>query len=140
MALNTIATKTIVVLSLIAFLWFGAFGLAYSLNLMSMGNNGGMNPCPFSNQGSMCTMDFTQHINIWQSMFNVLPKKMVVMDSMISVTAVFVLFFVAELLFKRYSFLLYRYKYYLKNIAHVPLFDYLLMAFSDGRIHSKIYA
>mgnify|MGYP001567940350 CR=1 FL=1 len=62
--------KTLLILSLVAFLLFGFFGLSHSSMAMGADGNMIMSNCPFmSGQVAACKMDILEHIATWQSMF-----------------------------------------------------------------------
>jgi hypothetical protein len=132
-----LSSKNVVALGVIAFLAVGFF----SLSSMSMDASGRMINCPFMNSNSsLCQMTLAEHISQWQQFSTITREK----SLLVSLFSLLIFLYVAgfnittkayeKLKHQRFRNSFYRYKPELK------LFDYLLLAFSNGLIHSKIYA
>lgn len=108
---------------------------------MSFDMNGKMMHCPFmTDSQSFCQMSVSEHINQWQHFFTAIKEKSLLLSLFsllifiqIAVVAINVKAF-EKLKHQRFRNYLYRHK------PEIKLFDYLALAFSDGIIHSKIYA
>ena len=129
-------SKNIVVLGMIIFL----AASSWSLFSMSTDMNGHMVHCPFMNSSlGFCQMSISEHISQWQQFFSMIREKSLML-TLFSFVIVFSVGLFTHHRFKdttqyqTFHNYLYRYKPELK------LFDYLLLAFSQGIIRSKIYA
>lgn len=125
--------ENIIILGIIAFLVMSF----WSLYAMPLGMDGKMAHCPFmSPVSSFCQMSVSEHINQWQQFFRLMREKSLLLSLLISfLVALFVIDGKAygksqRQLHRNY---LYRYK------PEIKLFDYLVLAFSQGIIKSKIY-
>lgn len=126
---------------LFSFLIIGGFGLSYSLG-MEMKDNGTMGGCMFDGQAAICPMTFAEHLSKWQGMFTVIPQKSTVIIQLLALISTFVIaaFTLRQrLLLLLFSYFSERWKLYLKNNPHLPLFDRLREAFSQGILNPKIY-
>ena len=129
--------KQFVFILILLFLFLSVFGMNMS---MSMDKTGKMTNCPFMNgSSSLCKMGVTDHMSKWLQMFQA-----------VSVSSIFSLF-VLGLFFIAWSFSQRTYfslappktislKLYQKEHSDSNLFNNLLVAFSDGILHPKIYA
>lgn len=88
---------------------------------------------------SFCQMNISEHISAWQKFFTILKEK----NLLLSLFSLLIIFSVGlfaakeqedKAQYQRLRNYLYRYK------PEIKLFDHLILAFSDGLIHSKIYA
>jgi len=118
---------------LITFIFISVFGL----NLGMMYKNGKMTNCPLDNSSSICQMNVGSHIAKWQQMFQAFPSTTVSLFFLLG------FFFIAPVFYVGTRFSLapptsHRLKFY-QNKQRDILFDKLLLAFSDGILHSKIY-
>jgi hypothetical protein len=130
-------SKNIIALGIIAFLVMSF----WSLSAMSMDMNGHMVNCPFmDDSSSFCQMTLVEHITQWQQFFAMTGEKNLIM----SLFALLIVLYVAvsEIITKAYEKLKHqRFRnYFYRYKPEIKLFDYLALAFSDGLIHSKIYA
>lgn len=134
-------SNIITLFALPSFLLIGGFGLSHSLG-MEMKDDGTMGGCMFDGQAAICPMTFTEHISKWQSMFSVIPQKSTFLIQLLVLISAFVLAAFAirrNLLRSLFSYFSDRWKFYLKNNPHLPLFDQLREAFSNGILNPKIY-
>jgi len=127
--------RFIVLLSIVALLLIGGFGLNLS---MPMQDDGEMVNCPLTNDSSsFCQMGVTEHIAKWQQMFQAVHFS--------GAFFIFLLGFVLAVwyLSQRAYFSLsppMKLRFYKKEHPDIRLFDNLLLAFSGGILHPKIYA
>ena len=129
--------KTVLLLAAIFFLWTATFGLLYHTGQMNL--DGTMSGCLFDGQTEACTMNFSEHVSLWQSILRSLPASF----SLFSIFAA--ICFVAAILWHRTLFefseyAAFRRRLYIKQHPHVRLFDTLREIFSQGILNSKIYA
>lgn len=131
---------SLVVMIILAALLGSFFVFLFTDFGMMMNPDGSMGDCPFNPDGSICTMNFREHMNIWQTMFTAVPQKMTI--------ASFILlalwFSFAALIFKnfllKYSRLLfYDYRLYIKQYSYISLVDPVKRAIYKGRITPKIF-
>ncbi len=130
-----LSSKNMVVVGSIVFLTMSFF----MLYAMPMDKDGRMVNCPFMNGSTgFCQMTLADHMNLWQQFFLTTKLKDIVTLSLF--TFIFSILFATNLLtyyqLKSQSLRNYLYRYQ----PELKLFDYLLLAFSQGLIHSKIYA
>jgi hypothetical protein len=132
MVLNS---KNILILGIIAFLVMSI----WSLSTMCMDMNGHMVNCPFMNGSTgFCQMTLTEHMSLWQQTFSLIKIKDLFLLSLL------ILLF--SVLYATIGKTYYQLKsqpfrhYFYKYRPEIKLFDHLALAFSDGLIHSKIYA
>ena len=134
--MSLLRSKNIIALGLIAFLVMSF----WSLLSMSMGMDGHMTNCPFMNgSSSLCQMNVSEHLNQWKQSFSMIREK-----NLLSLFFLLAIIFAVTLIlnnktddkiaYQRFRGHLYKYK------PEIKLFDFLLVAFSDGIIRSKIYA
>lgn len=114
------------------------FVIFFGLNLsMKTHEDGNMPKCPFMmGQSSVCQMSTPEHILRWQQMFFALPQ----LAYFLIVIAVFTFvfrFLIPQFTLAPPAFLNFR--TYKLNHPDSKLFNYLLLAFSDGILHPKIY-
>ncbi len=129
--------KFLVSVALLTFLFVGLFGMNLS---MSKDTDGKMASCPLSsNSSTFCQMEITQHIAKWQQMFQALPF------TGASLLFLLGLFFIVNLFYLNIRILSSlappmssKLKSYQKEHPDI-VFDKLLLAFSDGILHPKIY-
>lgn len=129
--------KNIFILGIIAFLAISFWGL-YS---MPIDGNGKMMNCPFMNgSSSFCQMSVPEHINQWKQLFTAIQERSLLL--FLSALLVFLpvsLFTINIREYNRLKFQLFR-NYLYRHKPEIKLFDYLVVAFSQGNIHPKIYA
>lgn len=130
----------VVVLSIFIFITF--FGANYTLG-MEMREDGKMSGCLFDGKAEICPMTFSDHLSRWQGMFTAIPQKaysLVALFLLILAFSAFLFFNLRRrsllLLFSRLSD---RWRLYLKQNPHLPLFNHLKEAFSQGILNPKIY-
>lgn len=127
------------ILALSIFIFVSIFGLSLS---MDKGENGTMSSCKFMYEESqVCQMSLADHLSSWQNMF-----------AAISDSQAFYLFL--TVIFLGFSFLTFSIltksqgnvlfldsrQHYKQGNFEIKLFDWLLIAFSKGTIHPKIFA
>lgn len=135
--MSLLKLNNIIALGMIAFLVMSF----WTLFSMPMDKDGRMVDCPFMNGSTgFCQMTLTEHISLWQETFSLIKVKNFLLAA---VSLLVLLFFVAFVSTQRTYYQLksqpfrnYIYKY----SPEIKLFDHLLIAFSNGLIHSKIYA
>lgn len=119
---------------LVVLLLFSTIGVFMS---MGMNSDGTMNHCVFMNMG-MCAMTFSEHINLWQTMFSAIPQKAFFINVLMLIS-----FAIALAIFRQYLLLLsfkdFICKFYYKKKRHLSFFDYLKESFSQGILKPKIY-
>jgi hypothetical protein len=130
-------SKNLIAFGIIAFLIMSF----WSLSSMSMDMNGRMINCPFmDDSSSFCQMSVVEHITQWQQFFIMTRDKNLVSSLFFLLIFLYVLGFAIPIKtyekLKHQRFLNYFYHYK----PELKLFDYLLLAFSQGLIRSKIYA
>lgn len=123
--------KLIGVIAVATVLWTGLFGALYTMNMRA---ENPMN-CPFMPGHSLCMTSILDHLAHWQAMF------------VMAVTIVLVLFIVPVWRFvgllralqhdvAAVGAALKRYEY----DQGIPICDFLQEAFSNGRLHRRVYA
>lgn len=127
--------KLLITSVLLTFIFVTLFGLNLS---MQMHTDGSMSNCPLMiGQSSICQMSTTEHISWWQQLFTVTPQP----SSFL---------FLSLIIFVGLTFLIFQFslappshisrKHYEQNYPEINLFNDLLRAFSDGILHSRLYA
>lgn len=127
--------KLLGITTAIIFLFIVFFGLNLSMKLHEEGN---MAACPFmTGQSSMCQMSVGEHLSQWRQMFTATPQ-------------IFYQVLLPVIFFVGLSFLLSQFtlappnsltlKFYKANHIESKLFNNLLLAFSGGILHPKVYA
>ncbi|MBI3337606.1 MAG: hypothetical protein HY005_03225 [Candidatus Staskawiczbacteria bacterium] len=129
--------KNVFIIGIVAFLAISF----WSLYSMPTDENGIMVNCPFmSGSSSFCQMSVPEHINQWRQLFAVIQEKSLLL--LLSVLLVFLPSMssaVNLIAYNSLKFQLFRnYFYWYK--PEVKLFDRLVVDFSQGNIHPKIYA
>lgn len=135
--MSILSSKSIVTLGMIAFLVMSF----WSLSSMSVDMNGTMIHCPFmDDSSSFCQMNVSEHIWQWQQFFTMTKEKSLLL-SLFSLL-ILIQITVATAAARAYEKLKYqRFRNHLYwHDPEIKLFDTLALAFSDGIIHSKIYA
>ena len=133
----SISAKNILILGMVAFLAMSF----WSLYSMPFDMNGKMVHCPFmADSQSFCQMGISEHISQWQQFFTMTREKRLLLSLfslLVFIQVAIVIINVKafeKLKHQRFRNYFYRYR------PEIKLFDYLALAFSDGIIHSKIYA
>ena len=135
--MSLLSQKNIVALGIIAFLAMSF----WSLSSMPMDMNGRMINCPFMNShASFCQMTLAEHLSQRQQFLTMTREKSLLLSLFSLLTFLYVAGFAMttktyeKLKHQRFRNYFYRYK------PEIKLFDYLLLAFYQGLIHTKIYA
>ena len=123
----------IIILGTVAFLVM----IFWSLFSMPFDVNGHMVNCPFMNESSIfCQMNVSEHINQWQQFFTMIREKNLLLSLFFLYVAVFAIIKRTYEKVKHQRFRNYLYW----HRPEIKLFNHLALAFSQGIIHSKIYA
>lgn len=123
-----------VLLSVLTLLFIGVFGMNLS---MSMQDDSKMSGCPLMvNSSSFCQMSVTEHISKWQQMFLAIPFSGALF---ILLGLVFAVWYLSQINYFSLSPPI-RLRLYKREHPDIKLFDNLLLAFSKGILHPKIYA
>ncbi|MBI2327696.1 hypothetical protein HYU92_05260 [Candidatus Curtissbacteria bacterium] len=119
-----------------------AFSLTGTLamTVMDMDHEGSMSNCILMVQEKeqSCQMTITQHIASWQQMFAAVSSANILSLVLVLIPLGLGLSFLKRVMLDPPELQLY--KRYVKENSSLKLFDYLLLAFSRGILHSKIYA
>lgn len=116
--------KFLILFILLTFAFVSIFGLASSMNFNDQGQ---MANCPLmAYTSSLCQMGFADHIKNWQQMFVFLLG-----------ISIYIVFSLGKLFLL--SPPIHRAKLYQKEHIESNRFDPLLLAFSDGIVHAKIF-
>lgn len=129
--------KNILILGVITFLVVSFWGL----HSMSTDESEIMVNCPFM-QGfsNFCQMNVSEHISQWKQLFTVIQaKNLLLFLSTLLVLLPITLFTVSTRAYERLKFQLIR-NYLYRHKPEIKLFNYLVIAFSQGDIHSQVYA
>lgn len=140
----TLANKKIIkilfALTAISFLWLGTFGLLHHMGEMRPGN-ATSSGCLFNGQAEVCTMDFSEHIALWQGMMTSLPQNMGLVDLLIlALVLVAVVAFWRSPLFEFSERVSSRWRLYIKQNPQIRLFNSFIEQFSQGILNPKIFA
>lgn len=107
---------------------------------MMVNSDGLMGDCPFNPNGSLCTMNFQEHMNLWQSMFTALPQKTTMVSLMLFAVWLLITTFVFKnLLLEHYKLLFSNYRLYTKQYSYISLIDPVKRAIYQGLITPKIF-
>lgn len=129
--------KNIIIFGMIAFLVM-SFWTLYS---MPTDEGGSMVNCPFMNDyPGFCQMTLNEHISFWQQMFAIIRlKELIFLPFSLLIITFFVLYTITEKIYyklKSQSF----YNYLYQHKPEIKIFNHILLAFSRGIIHPKVYA
>ncbi len=134
---NTIL-KTIFLLTAVALLWFGTFGLIYHMDEMKQ--DGHIGGCLFSGQSEVCAMSFSEHVSFWRSAFTTMPPSNILLNLLIlTIFSILMLAFRRDSLFEFFDLISSRFKLYIKQHFQITFFDSLKEAFSQGILNPKTY-
>lgn len=136
---NKKSIKIIFIISSIFFLWISTFGLVFHIEEMQL--EGNQSNCLFDDGTSGCAMNFSEHINIWNEIFTIVPQNIL---EMINILILSILLATTFIFWKKYrhisaKFILSRFRLYIKWHPHINLFNYLKEIFSRGILNTKIY-
>lgn len=127
--------KSPLLLVLFTFVFISLFGMNLTMN---MSKDGKMSNCPFmSNSSSVCQMSASDHMQKWHQMF----------AATLTQTGSLLLLYVAFFISLAYSLTQFTlapplaqiFQRYKKEHPDIQTFNPLLLAFSDGILHPKIY-
>lgn len=138
-SLNKKFIKITFALIAVSFVWFGTFGLLYHMDEMKQ--DGQMEGCLFDGQSEICTMNFSEHLSSWQSVFTSLPPNTVLLSLLaLAMFSVLITAFWRDSLFEFFDRIASRSKLYIKQHPQINFFDSLREAFSQGILNPKIYS
>ena len=122
---------------IISFLWISTFGLLYGMK-----SKDSMSDCLFNNKVEKgCTMNFTEHVTLWQRMITSLPQQtfglinILILIVLLSITTIFWQNSTSLFLWR----IFYRFRLYIKQHPQIKRFNYLIEIFSRGILNTKIY-
>lgn len=135
----TKASKTLLVLGLIAFLLVGFFGLSHSSMAMGEDGNMTMSNCPFmSGQAVVCNMNPLEHIAAWQNMFTSIPQQDVATLLLLLLASLALVFIWTGQ--KRSSVTdSLQTPQYVRIKEYIPIANSLQELFSNGILNPKLY-
>lgn len=129
-------TKTYLIVAILFLGILSAFSFSVLMG-METDRHGQMAACPFTLSSSICTMGFSEHLSMWQSMFAATLNHRVLF-AVVGLIILLVLFAfryfntVQDQRFKAF-------KLYTDEHSNNPIFNKLLELFSGGILNSKIY-
>lgn len=118
-------------------MFISTFGLALSMRTDKMGN---MTDCPLMRTSeTLCPMSPIEHIAQWQQLFTAIQQNnsTVLLAAMLVAAAFFLPINRTAVCDSLITFLYRRHK---RGSPATQLYNYLLVAFSDGILHPKLYA
>ena len=125
----SVSHKIIYLLLLLAFIFSSSAAIA-SMYRDTMDQ---MTGCPFMGTDAICQMGIFEHIGIFQSMFSGVPVR--------SIFAIILLVFLAvSLSITKIKSPPNALKFLIKESLHLPNFNRILIALSNGRLQPKLYA
>ena len=126
--------KFLILLTILVFSFLGAFALNLS---MSLDNHGKMSSCNLmSTESGICQMTLSDHFLRWGQMFTATINWS--LTSLLLLVTAFSIGFITLFKAAEHLFLQLHQRYKVQN-PMLKLFDYLLLAFSKGILHPKIY-
>lgn len=133
---NTLA-KLLLVLAGLTFTWIALFGLMHHMGGMTQ--DGVMSGCMFTGEVEVCTMNFSEHITLWQGVIRDLPKQL---PLYLLLASLFTYFFFIKKRFREGPSLCgaILLRHYLADHPGIQFFHSLQEIFSRGILHPKIYA
>lgn len=137
---NKKIVKILFALTAISFLWFGTFGLLHHMSEMKPDMAGGSG-CLFNGQTEVCTMNFSEHMALWQGMFTSLPQEVGVLSLLaLALLLVAVIAIWQKPLTEFSELVASRWRLYIKQNPHIRLFNSIIEQFSQGILNPKIFA
>lgn len=134
MGLGLTKTYVLVVILSLGILSALSFGVLVG---METNGHGQMAACPFTMVSSLCTMSFSEHLSLWQSMFTAN------LDNGALLLILGFIFLAFSVAFKHLDTSqgqeLKSYRFYVYKHSKNPTFDKLLELFSQGILNPKIY-
>lgn len=129
-------------LSLTALVFVVVFGMSHAMAVgMEMKGDGTMSGCLFDGRAEICPMTISKHLSRWQGMFTAIPQKtdLLIQFILLAFASVLLAFTFRQRLLLLFSYFSDRWRLYLKQNPHLPLFNQLIEAFSRGILNPKIY-
>ncbi len=116
------------------FILVSNFGLGLS---MPTDKHGMMSNCPFmAKTSSLCDMNAADHIGKWQQLFTSLQISIFLL---LLIIASSLIYFFIKMQSDHQTSSSFWYRYYKDKNPELKLYNYLLLALSDGIIHPKLY-
>ena len=135
---NKSSVRIIFALTAVAFLWIGVFGLLHHMNEMKADSTAG--GCLLNGQLEVCTMNFSEHIILWQKMFTILPRETKLLSLFVLVILFAALIVFWQNFLREFSRRISsRWKLYARQHPQINLFNFLKEEFSRGILNPKIY-
>ncbi|OGN10768.1 MAG: hypothetical protein A3J46_01965 [Candidatus Yanofskybacteria bacterium RIFCSPHIGHO2_02_FULL_41_11] len=132
--------KILFAITAISFLWFGTFDSMHHMSEMKPDMAGGSG-CLFNGQTEVCTMNFFEHMALWQGMFTSLPQNTALLDLLIlALVLVAVIAFWHNPLMEFSERVASRWRLYIKQNPQIRLFNSLIEEFFQGILNPKIFA
>lgn len=132
-----------VIPALFVFIAVALFGMSHAFG-MEMREDGTMGGCPFDGKAEICRMTFFEHLSQWQGMLTATVEKAELLIALLVLISTFgaLLFLrlMGRLLLLLCNFNSDQGRVYFKQNLHTSLFNYLQEAFSQGILHSRVYA
>ena len=137
---NKRIVKILFAITAISFLWLGTFGLLHHMSEMKPDNASGSG-CLFNGQAEVCTMNFSEHIALWEGMMTTLPQEVGALSLLaLALLLVVIVTFWHGSLFEFSERVAFRWRLYIKQNPQVRLFNSLIEEFSQGILNPKIFA
>lgn len=138
---NTLDIRKSLIVAMVLTALLGSFFTFLFTDFGMMVNSDGlMGDCPFNPSGSLCTMNFQEHMNLWQSMFTAVPQKTTMVSLMLLAVWLLITAFVFKnLLLEHYKLLFSNYRLYTKQYSYISLIDPVKRAIYKGLITPKIF-
>ncbi len=132
--------KILFAITAISFLWLGTFGLLHHMSEMRPDNAVGSG-CLFNGQTEVCTMNFSEHIALWEGMIRTLPQEIGALSLLaLALLFVAVIVFWQNNLFEFSERIASRWRLYIKQNPQIRLFNSIIEQFSQGILNPKIFA
>ncbi|MFA6295492.1 MAG: hypothetical protein WC666_03655 [Candidatus Paceibacterota bacterium] len=132
--------KILFAITAISFLWLGTFGLMHHMSEMKPDMTGGSG-CLFNGQTEVCTMNFSEHIALWEGMMTTLPQEIGALSLLaLALLLVVVVAFWRNPLFEFSEHIASRWRLYIKQNPQIRLFNSIIEQFSQGILNPKIFA
>lgn len=107
--------------------------------VMAIDPDGLMSNCPFMANGSLCNMDFQDHLNALKLAFTALPQKVDFIKNLLLLTSLIIALAIYKNRILTYNnFLHSKHLIYARN-ADISIFNTIREAFSRGIINPKIF-
>ena len=129
-------SRQALIFALASFAFMSIFGMSMGMET----KDGQMSSCPFmTGEDSMCQMNVTEHISRWQQIFLGIPSKTNFLAPVLLLMTAFLIAFAKSLFRPEKLTELAASLFAHQRELLVEVFDPLIIAFSDGILHPKIY-